>query len=297
MALTPHESARMRAPFVPSLAEQVYQTIDGEARTVHELNWPTVRDEAYDLDLEEQMTNLRTVEKAISKARNRAEHGLRWPAKRVIVSGEDDTVLEAIDNLSDILRERVNARDLEFVSEEWGELSKTAEPQMDALGPEFGDNAPAIAEAIRSVDADALEDTYSLDANDTTYQLTEGMVEFHEEPPEDVVATEFESGEVYLDTSMDDDLRSEGYAREIIRRVQEMRKELDLELDESIRATISTDDDTLTLVEQHRQLISNEIRSSDLEFSDTIGDTEGDHDLQKTWDIKETSVKIGISQT
>jgi isoleucyl-tRNA synthetase len=116
------------------------------------------------------------------------------------------------------------------------------------------------------------------------------MVSFVTETPDGVAGTAFgidgdDRGVVYVDSSLTEDIESEGYAREVIRRVQEMRKELDLDVEERIGLDLEIEDDRVaSLVDDRKELIAEEVRA------DEIGSLEDGH--RKEWDVEGVSVEI-----
>jgi Isoleucyl-tRNA synthetase (EC 6.1.1.5) len=279
---------RLLAPVTPYMAEEMYQTIDGSATTVHALDWPEVDDDLRDPGLEADMAVLRDVEEAAANARQRGGRKLRWPVSRVIVETDDEGVASAVENLADLLGERVNTREIEVVSA-FDELIEHAEPQMSEIGPAFGGDAQDVMEAVEGATRDDVEAGVEVDGE--TVELEDGMVEYREEPPEHVTGTDFEGGTVYVDTTLTDDLEAEGYARDVIRRIQEMRKELDLDVESEISVGLAVADDRVAaFVDEHSELISEEVRAAEL----TDAPSE-DADRLETWEIEDTEVEIGVS--
>ena len=109
------------------------------------------------------------------------------------------------------------------------------------------------------------------------------------EESEDVVSSSFNGGIVYLDVELTEEIMAEGYAREIIRRIQQMRKDLDLNVEDFIEVSIELDGESLRYIKDKEELISTEVRASRITYGKAIGD------LVKAWDIAEERVKIGIS--
>jgi Isoleucyl-tRNA synthetase (EC 6.1.1.5) len=279
---------RLLAPVTPYMAEEMYQTIDGSETTVHALDWPAVDDSLRDPNLEADMAVLRDVEEAAANARQRGGRKLRWPVSRVIVETDDEEVAGAVDNLADLLSERVNTREIEVVSE-FDELIEFAEPQMSEIGPAFGGDAQDVMDAVDGATRDEVEAGITVDGEEI--DLNDEMIEYRKEPPEGVTGTDFEGGTVYVDTTLTDDLESEGYARDVIRRIQEMRKELDLDVESEISVGIAAaDDQVAAFVDNHSELISEEVRAAEL--SDVPSD---DADRLETWEIESTEVEIGVS--
>ncbi len=283
------ESVRLLAPFTPFLAEQVYQHLDGSATTVHQLSWPAVDEEYHDPALEDRMAVLRRVEEAAANARQRGGRKLRWPVSRVVVESGDEDVREAVDHLRDLFADRVNARRV-GVTETFDELVEYAEPQMSVVGPAFGGDAQKVMRAIEGRPRSEVGDEVTVEG--ASYELTDEMVEYTAEPPEGVVAAEFDGGTVYVDTTLTDELEAEGYARDIVRRIQEMRKQLDLDVEEEIRTALDVDDDRIDgLVADHREFIATETRTAEF-----VPRENGEFDLVEEWEVEGVVVTIGIQR-
>jgi isoleucyl-tRNA synthetase len=291
------ETIRLLAPVTPYLAEEMYQTLDGEATTVHQLSYPTVDDAHHDPDLEADVAVLRAVEEAAANARQQGGRKLRWPVPRVIVETDDDDVAAAVRSLSDLFADRVNTRAVEVV-DAFDELVELAEPEMGVIGPAFGGDAQEVMTAVEGRRRDELDaDDFVVTVDGEEYELTDGMVSFRAEPPEDVTGADFDltldgdrtGGTVYVDTSLTDGIESEGYARDVVRRIQEMRKRLDLDVDERIRTRVEVDDDRVAgFVDDHRDLIAEETRTAEFD-----ADADG---LVEEWEVEGIGVTIGIER-
>ncbi|MFW5983930.1 MAG: class I tRNA ligase family protein, partial [Halobacteria archaeon] len=278
------EATRMLAPFAPHLAERMYENL-GDVTTVHALDFPEPEDALRDETLETRMEVLRKAEEATANARQQAERKLRWPVRRVVVATEDDGVRDALDALEPLFLDRVNAKSVDVV-EEYDELVEVAEPQMGAIGPEFGEDAEKVMNAVRGATRGEVENGVKVD--DETVTLDDEMVEYRNETPENIEGAEFDGGTVYVDVSLDDEIRSEGYARELVRRVQEMRKELDLDVEERIRVSFDAEDDgLLELAMREKDYILEETRAD--EIADGI-----DADMTEDWDVEGERVTVAV---
>jgi isoleucyl-tRNA synthetase len=290
------------APYAPFVSEEIYGTLTGAEGhpTVHMCDWPEPDDAWRDPQLEADIEVIRAVEEAGSNARQQAERKLRWPVPEVVVDVPDDRVAAAVERHRDLVADRLNARTVEVVGADeggWGELRYSAEADMSVLGPEFGEDAGRIMGALNDAriadsDLDVLEDAVAEETG-LDVDLTEEMVEFVTETPEGVSGTEFEAldsaGVVYVDTSLTEDIESEGYAREVIRRVQEMRKDLELDIEEEIRLDLSIDDGRVAdLVDERRKLVAEEVRAG--AFS-TVED--GHH---RIWEVEGVEMDIAIGR-
>ena len=289
------------APYAPFVAETVYQNLTGDAghETVHVRDWPEVDEYWQDAQLETDVSLLRAVEEAGSNARQQAERKLRWPVTRVVVNADDERVVEAVERHGDLLADRLNAREVRVVApgESWGELHYSAEADMSVLGPAFGDDAGRVMRAlndarVQETSLDALEDAVS-EAFGEDVELTDEMVEFVTETPEGVTGVPFDTdgdqrGVVYVDTELTEDIESEGYAREVIRRVQEMRKEMDLDIEERVRLELDVADARVAdLIDERMDLVREEVRA------DEVGEVEDGH--RKEWDVEGIEMTIAVA--
>jgi len=292
------EVVALLAPYAPFVAEEIYGTLTGESGfdTVHMCDWPEPDDNLRNPDLERTVAVARTVEEAGSAARQQAERKLRWPVTRVVVDPESQAVARAVDDQRGLVADRLNARRVELIDPEdrWDELTYSAAADMSLLGPEFGDRAGDVMTALNEARVEeptlsALEAAVA-ERTGESVALTEEMVSIVTETPDGVAAAGFDvegGGTVYVDTALTEDIESEGYARDVIRRIQEMRKELDLDLEERIRVEFAVADDRIgDLVRDHEDLIAEEVRA------DEFGDVEDGH--RREWEVEDTTVEIAI---
>jgi isoleucyl-tRNA synthetase len=294
------ETTKLLAPYAPFVAEEIYGTLTGDSGydTVHMCDWPDVDESLRDPRLEADVEVVDAVDEAGSNARQQAERKLRWPVARVVVAADDEDAAAAVDRHRDLLRERLNAREIELVEPgaEWEELSYGARADMSVLGPAFGDEAGEVMDALNAVSVtettvEALEAAVAEELG-RDVELTAEMVEFNTETPGGVEGTAFsvdgeDRGVVYVDTTLTEDIESEGYAREVVRRVQEMRKDLDLDIEAEIRVDLEVGDDHVAdLVRRHEDLVASEVRAAG------FGPVEDGH--AREWDVEGTDMRITI---
>ena len=296
------EVVALLAPYAPFVSEQIYQHLTGESGhpTVHMCDFPEREADWQDAGLEDDIEVVRAVEEAGSNARQQAERKLRWPVKRVVVDVENDETGDlpgTIELRADLIADRLNARKVEVVGpeEDWGELTYSAEADMSKLGPAFGQDAQEVMQAcnearIAEPSVAALESAVAEELG-RGVDLDEEMVEFLRQLPDGVAGTGFQAldgeGVVYVDTTLTEDIESEGYAREVIRRVQEMRKDLELDLEARIRVELDVSDERVAdLVSQHEDLITEEVRA------DVLGEVADGH--RKTWEVEGIEMEIAV---
>jgi isoleucyl-tRNA synthetase len=297
------------APFMPHLAEEMYQNLVRNVYTdapesVHMNDWPVPDESLIDMDLEQHMKLARSVVEAVSNARQKVGRKLRWPVGRIVVSPPDENAALAVKNLKEVIMDQTNSKDIVLteVGGSWDELGFSAIPNPGAIGPVFKGDAGKVIAALKQMDAIALKkklacsEGYELQlADGNIVTIGPDMVSFQETLPELVASASSSAGIVYVDAKLTRELEAEGYSREVIRRVQDMRKEMDLAVEENIRAIICIDDERVVdLVLDLEQLIASEVRA-DVQI---IGfDVEVHGDLVKDWDVEGISMHIGISRS
>ncbi|ERG94867.1 isoleucine--tRNA ligase [Haloquadratum walsbyi] len=286
------ETIRLLAPIAPYLTEQMYQHLNGSETTVHALSYPTVDVEWQNETLESEMAVLRNVEEAAANARQQGGRKLRWPVPRVVVEAETNSVTDAVESLSGLLADRVNTEAIETVTQ-FDELIERAQPEMSVIGPEFGADAQRVMDAVEGASREILTEGVTIDGEQ--YEITEEMISFEAEPPEYISGADFDGGTVYVDTSLTESIEAEGYARDVIRRIQQMRKELALDVDTEIQTAVDVADDRVAnLVAQRRDTVATETRTN--AFVDNIdGASENGQTLIEEWDVEGVTVTIGVS--
>jgi isoleucyl-tRNA synthetase len=299
---------KLISPFMPYLAEEMYQNlirnVDPNAlESVHMCDWPKVNEVYLDPELEAAMDTVRSIVEAASNARQKAGRKLRWPVSRIVVSPETEEAAKAVERLRSVLMGQTNSKAIVLtpVAESWDELGLEVIPDPGKIGPVFKKDAGKVIPALQKVDGFALKKAFaeagefelSL-ADGTTVTVIPGMANFKETLPEGTASAESDAGLVYVDANLTPELEAEGYAREVIRRLQDMRKELDLLVDENISASVWIEDERiLKLVETLKDLIAEEVRADTFDLGNSI---EVFGALVKDWDVEGIAMKMGISK-
>ena len=289
---------KLLAPFIPFTAESIYQNLVREAvpdapTSVHMCDWHQPREDLIDPSLESQMDLVRDVVEAVSNARQKGGRKLRWPVSNIIISPNRE--IAELDSLINVLKNQTNSKAVVAMAPgEKPPMNMALNPIPKKIGPAFKGEAQKVIQAIKA--ADPLKVKADLETGSCkveSYAIDPEMVEFLEEIPENLVAADFSSGTVYVDITLTDDLKAEGYAREIIRRIQDMRKEMDLNVEDKIIVRVQVgDEDVSNLVLGLKEKISSEVRSKDTMMGTSI---KVDGSLVKNWSVEGVDVSIGIT--
>jgi isoleucyl-tRNA synthetase len=296
------------SPFTPHITETIYQNLrlPGDPESVHLLAWFAGEEFLIDGELEKAMAIARSFDEAQATARQAGKRKLRWPVKECVVLTDREEVAAAITDLNEICRERANARVVRVVRGRYDRTGWRAEPVMKALGPAFGKSAPVVRDLILRADAASLKaslergESVTLEKDGTTYSVSSSQVTFTEELPPDLFSAEMDGGVVYVDVTLTSDLEAEGYAREVIRRIQEMRRQLDLKVEDYIAVSVAiADDRVLSLLSGNwKERIGEEVRAPDIKVLSgrEPAALRESFALVKEWDVEGIGTVIGVSQ-
>jgi isoleucyl-tRNA synthetase len=294
------------APFCPHITEEIYQNLKcaGDPASVHMLDWFVPEPALINAELEHATELVRSFDDAVQNARQAGKRKLRWPVNVVVVVTDKEPVKDAVARLNAICMDRANARQVNVVMGRWDRVGWHAEPVMKALGPAFGRDAPKAKAAIENADGNRLKSetgagrTVTLVEGDLHFEISAGQVTFTEKLPANVFSAPMEDATVYVDVALTPDLEAEGYAREVIRRIQEMRRQLDLAVEDFIVVDAGIADKRICdLVSSGWNAgIAEEVRAKKLSLHNMTEPAASAYQLVKEWDVEGVAMTIGISR-
>ncbi|HEX2087334.1 MAG TPA: DUF5915 domain-containing protein, partial [Solirubrobacteraceae bacterium] len=261
--------AKLLAPFAPFVTDEMYDNLDGSLPSVHLADWPAPHER--DEPLEVAMAVARETVRLGLSARSAAKVKVRQPLHEAVVvaAGRERS---AIESLADVVREELNVKQLRFVdrADELG--SYEVRPNYRTLGPRFGKRMPMVAEAVASLDAatvaEALREgrTIGVMIEGDEHPLGEEDLQLRLEPLEGYQLEREGSHAVALELALDDDLRREGLAREVVHAVQNARKAAGLEVEDRIALTLGGDEALLDAARAHEAYVSGETLATRLSY-------------------------------
>jgi isoleucyl-tRNA synthetase len=253
--------AQLLAPFCPFIADEIYDNLDGDEPSVHLTDFPEPG--ARDEELEESMAIVRQTVRLGLAARAQAKLKVRQPlhAAVVVATGRER---EAIDRLGALVREELNVRELRFVSEadELGQVE--IKPNYRTLGPRFGKEMPIVAAAVAGLDAAGAAAAVregrrvAISVNGHDHELTADDLLVAMMPLEGYQVEREGSHAVALELAVDDELRVEGWAREIVHAVQAVRRDAGLDVSDRIALTLTGNGELLDAARRHQDYIAGE---------------------------------------
>jgi isoleucyl-tRNA synthetase len=299
----------LAAPAMPFLTEAIYRDAFRRVEqlgpeSIHMTSWPSGDERWINKTLEDEMRIIQHVSDAAASARQSKKIKLRQPVSTILIVADKPIVKRTVRILRELLLQQTNAKEVKLVSlSEEERLKKLiVEPNFKALGPAFRGEANKIAETIRSLDGRQLmrafrrEEHFTVNLDEKEYEITSEMVSFKEEIPENHAIGSFEEGRVYVDLTIPSELVREGFVREVIRRLQEMRKRLDLPVDGFVDVFVSASDpEKLGWLEDEKEYLMEEVRAKTLVVlrSDQPRPTSA---LEEDWKIEGNNFHMGISR-
>ena len=258
------------APVLPFITEEIYQGMVGpsdEAASIHHRDYPTADAAVIDDELESSMETVRTAVNLGRGLRKRNELRVKQPLGRVTVIARDPAVRNAVASHAELIGEELNVRQVEVLDDESALVELSAKADFGRLGPRLGSETKNVAAAIADLDHDAVAAILNGEnAAVLGEEITLEDVVVERTPHEGTVVASAGPVTVALDTEVTDDLRIEGLAREIISRLQTMRRQSGLDVTDRVRVTWSATDPAIRQAfEVHGALIAAEVLATSIE--------------------------------
>jgi isoleucyl-tRNA synthetase len=276
------ELAALLAPFTPFLADEIHLNLaGGEAEelgeqpdSVHLRDFPVHDPALTDPELEAAMEAVRLTVELGRAARAQAKAKVRQPLRRAVIVA-NDAERAAISARADLVTAELNVKELDFVSEEADLVSYAVKPNYRSLGPRFGKRMPQVAAAVEALDpihvagvmADGGEIGISVDGDEHTIGADEVTLSL--QPLEGYEVEAAAGHAVALQLELDDELRREGLAREIVHAVQNARKAAGLDISDRIALGLGGDEELLAAAREHEPYVAGEVLATSVTYDDT----------------------------
>ena len=272
--------SKLLAPFAPFYADELYQDLGGK-RSVHLENFPVVDEKVIDSEEEERMAIAQKVTSMVLALRRKVNIKVRQPLQQIMIPAVDEVQKTRIAAVADLIKNEVNVKELQFV-ESQGILVKKVKCNFRVMGKKFGKLMKGIAAQMEALDQTNIA---QLERDGSISLLIEGQevvvdladVEvISEDMPGWLVSNEGNLT-VALEVELTDELLNEGMARELINRIQNIRKDIGLEITDRVKVTISPNEQADAAVAAFKDYIQSQVLADEIVLSDNEG-TEADFD-------------------
>ena len=286
------------APFCPHITEEIYQNLDGRLLSVHMSDWPASNPGWMSAELETGMAQVREVVGHLLRLRQKFNLKLRWPLREVALRGAPESLTRALSQYREAFLEHANVTDLRLVGadQEFGGMDFVLRPNPEAISRVYKtwwtriitllENRPPL-EVKKALE----KGEFKLGIEGQVIRIEPHMVLFERKVPEGVHVELGPFGEVFVDMRRTPEVEAEGYAREIIRRVQQMRKELNLEVQDYVRTAVKVRAEVAKMLEPWKEAITRETRSRSL----SLGEQAVSEEYVIDWPVDAETFTIGVT--
>ena len=262
--------AQLMAPFAPFISDEIYTDLTG-AESVHLSFFPKSDADLIDERVEERMDLVRDMVALGRGIREKERIKVRQPLNEILVDGKYEALIE---DLVPLIMEELNVKDVRFEKQLDKYMNYSLKPNFKVAGPVLGKNIKAFGAALAAADAAAVVaeletgGKYVLKVGDDDMKIEKDFVDVRIDAKEGFAVAMENNLFVILDTNLDADLIDEGFARELISKVQQLRKQKGLEMMDNISITIAADDEISAAVKKHKDYIMKETLALKLEEND-----------------------------
>ena len=288
--------AKTAAPMIPFMTEDIYQnlvrSVDKDApESIHLCDFPTVNEAWIDKDLEADMKELLEIVVLGRACRNTANIKNRQPIGTMYVKAEK----KMSEFYTDIIADELNVKEVKFADDVESFISYSFKPQLRTVGPKYGKLLGGIRQALTDINGTAAMNelrtngVLKLDINGNDVELTEEDLLIETAQTEGYVSESDGETSVVLDTNLTPELIEEGFVREIISKIQTMRKEAGFEVMDKIVVYAHGDDKIQDVMKAHEDEIKSEVLADEM----VLGETDG---YVKEWNINKEAVTMGVKK-
>jgi isoleucyl-tRNA synthetase len=289
---------KLMAPFIPFTTEKLYQDVfkKYEKKTsIHLFDWPKANQKLINKELEEEFELVGKAISLILSVREKANRGVRWPIKNVTIVSRTAKLKDKIIPHEKLIKELTNVLNIKTARQMKG-VNYAVKLNFAHAGPKFGNNIAKIVAYLTTSSESIInhfekEQKYNAKIGKEYYELEREDVIIEEKLPEDIVGTKEKNLAVYIDTIETKDMISQGFMREVARKVQSLRKTTGLEKKDKISLQIAAPVDTTKELKKLAKELKQRVGAKDLEFVSRIATKQKDK-----LTIREKKIEIGLEK-
>lgn len=288
--------SKLLAPIMPFFSEKIYIELAGNGvESVHMETFPVSDESMIVPELERKMASVISIVSLARTARTRSRLKIRQPLSEMIVVLPRGVESKSLDNLLGVIREEINIKDVHFSSDDSAIIELKAKPNFKLLGPKLGKKIGLAKATIENLGDDVLREFVStgklhLNLEGEEYTLSGEELEI-ERAEKSNFAVESDNGySVAISTQLSDELIKEGYARELVNKIQNMRKTADFQVTDRIRVAIKSTDEVMKALDSFGDYVKAETLANEISSNDIDGEA------SQEWDINGQPATITVSR-
>ena len=267
--------AKLLAPFAPFYADELYKDLGGELESVHLDKFPVADDAAIDHDLEERMAIAQKITSMVLALRRKVNIKVRQPLQQIMIPAVDAAQKAHVEAVADLLKNEVNVKEVNFI-EGQGILVKKVKCNFRVMGKKFGKLMKGVAAQMSTLDQDQIAAfekagniALNVDGQEAVVEVADVEI-ISEDIPGWLVSNEGNLT-VALEVELTPELKKEGMARELINRIQNLRKETGLEITDRIKVTVAPNEETDAAINTFGDYIKGQVLADDIQIADNAG--------------------------
>lgn len=271
------EVLKLFAPIAPFITEMIYQNLKQEfgleLDSIHLYEWPKYDEKYINIKLERNIKLVSNIIQAALSGRDKIKRGVRWPLKELIITTTDKHVIEAVERLGEIIKRQVNVKELR-IQESLPDIKLDIKLDYRQIAADFKEKTPKIIAKFSAKSSATIarhlkdEDRFIMKIDNEKITLTKEHLIIKRVVPPNYQEVEFSNGFLYLNKTLTEELESEGYAREIIRRTQNLRKKAGLNKKDRIVLFIKTSEDLKELLKEWVEKIRVRVGATKIKVSE-----------------------------
>lgn len=267
--------AKLLAPFAPFYSDQLYHDLGGKKESVHLDKWPVAEEANIDNDLEARMDMAQRITSMVLALRRKVNIKVRQPLSQIMIPAIDNTQRQHITAMADLIKHEVNVKELNFV-EGQGILVKKVKCNFRVMGKKYGKLMKDVAAKMNSLNQDEIAQfeqsgNYTFDLQGTPISVDVADVEIISEDMPGWLVSNEGNLTVALEVDLTDELKREGMARELINRIQNLRKETGFEITDRIIVTVSPNEEAAAAIHSFGEFIKNQVLANSILVAENNG--------------------------
>ncbi|MBI2651552.1 isoleucine--tRNA ligase, partial [Candidatus Woesearchaeota archaeon] len=232
------ETLKIFAPIAPFITESIYQNLkkefELEEESIHFYEWPKYDEKRINKELESNVEHISDILQAILALREKIQLGIRWPLQEAVIATKDEKTIKAVESLKEIIKKQINIKKIN-VQQSLAGIKQLVKADYSRMGPDFGSKAPKIIAKFSLESPETIlnhiekEGKHTIKIDNEQVDIAKEHLIISREIPAPYIEGIFKNGFVYLNKEINEELEAEGYAREITRHIQELRKKAGLQ--------------------------------------------------------------------